>query len=958
MLRMVWRQARTRTYRSVALLAAVLVAAVGFAVLVAGAERARLAAGGFVELHARGAYDLLVRPAGSVSAPEQAGGLVRPGHLTGHERGFSVAQWHAIRAVPGVAVAAPAGVVGQVGVELHAVFDVTELLDPAREQQVIRIWPTSTADAGLSSRRHAEPLFAYVTTRPLAVPKYVGEFSSLDPQGREGWLAPDNSFLTQQELLTLGCSDVNVAYFALEQDRSGTWRPVCGTQYLSLHAPSGTVGTPELNSATFAMFQALPDGTFRDVTGLGTMRDAFRTAPRDATAHTVDRVEVAVRVPVWLPVGVVDPTAEAELAGLDRAIVSGDPLPSGVGEPVDNGQGLRVPALVASRIGIDEQLSVAIDRLVDVDPVARRPRTLLAELRSANPDATVTRSQDVAAVYEQAAHAGVIGSRLDRNIRVGAVRLSGPRGGDGPLIAEPVDFDRERAWFTTLSQFGERGVGGQALQPPLAGDVAFRPVTGDAFAQPESSSHPARAVSVGVFDPRRLTAFSTYSELPLELYEYGVPATTADASTVALRPGSSPSNYLALAPSMLISVESARQLTGRDDVIGAIRVRVADVTGVDAASRQRVQDVAATLAKIPGVAVDVTVGASPQLQPVRLAAGAYGRPELVLREHWPRTGAAVEIVRAADAKDLVLFGLILVACLGMLGNAAAASVRERRRELAVLMCLGWSGRRVGAMLIGEAAALGLVAGVLAVPLGALVVALTGGQPAWRLALLAIPVAALVSVAAAAVPAVRAARGYPAVGLHPAVGRFRRSRLTGLWRMAWAEALRTPGRTAAAVVAVTVAVAAIAALLTVQVGFRGTVAGTLLGDAVSVRVRSADLVLLAAVAGIAVATVVDVLYLGVRERAAEFAVLRATGWSDGLVTRLVLYQAALVSGVGALVGLAAVGTVIGQLAGPWPVRALLAHVAAGVAILTLSTLAASWPAAKARALSARTLGDDG
>lgn len=99
--------------------------------------------------------------------------------------------------MPGVEVAAPVGVVGQVGVELQAVFDVTGLLDPALERQVIRVWPTSTADAGLSCRRHPEPQFAYVTTRPLAVPKYVGELNPLDPQGREGWLAPDGSFLAQ-----------------------------------------------------------------------------------------------------------------------------------------------------------------------------------------------------------------------------------------------------------------------------------------------------------------------------------------------------------------------------------------------------------------------------------------------------------------------------------------------------------------------------------------------------------------------------------------------------------------------------------------------------------------------------------------------------------------------------------------------------------------------------------------
>ena len=85
-----------------------------------------------------------------------------------------------------------------------------------------------------------------------------------------------------------------------------------------------------------------------------------------------------------------------------------------------------------------------------------------------------------------------------------------------------------------------------------------------------------------------------------------------------------------------------------------------------------------------GLDVDITIGSSPSAQSVVLPAGTYGRPELTLSERWSRKGVAVAIVAAADRKSLLLLGLVLLVCVMFLGNAVAAAVRDRRRELGVL----------------------------------------------------------------------------------------------------------------------------------------------------------------------------------------------------------------------------------------------------------------------------------
>ena len=152
--------------------------------------------------------------------------------------------------------------------------------------------------------------------------------------------------------------------------------------------------------------------------------------------------------------------------------------------------------------------------------------------------------------------------------------------------------------------------------------------------------------------------------------------------------------------------------------ISAIRVRVADVGGYSERSAERVRLVAEQIAARTGLDVDITLGSSAAPQTVELPAGSFGRPMLRLTESWSALGVASIITQAVDRKSLVLFVLVLVVCVLFLANAVSAAVRDRRSELAVLSCLGWPVRRIAALILGEVALLGLIAGsALADPRG-------------------------------------------------------------------------------------------------------------------------------------------------------------------------------------------------------------------------------------------------
>jgi putative ABC transport system permease protein len=71
------------------------------------------------------------------------------------------------------------------------------------------------------------------------------------------------------------------------------------------------------------------------------------------------------------------------------------------------------------------------------------------------------------------------------------------------------------------------------------------------------------------------------------------------------------------------------------------------------------------------------------------------------------------ILAALDAASY----LILVVVLGILINALAMNVRERTREFGVLRAIGFGPRWVAAMVIGEAALVGLAGGAVALAIG-------------------------------------------------------------------------------------------------------------------------------------------------------------------------------------------------------------------------------------------------
>jgi putative ABC transport system permease protein len=846
--------------RAAALVIAVLVAATGFTVLTATARTSQLQVVGTVHAHSRSAYDILVRPRDSRSTAERTEGLIRGDFLSGIFGGITTRQYKRIKALRGVAVAAPVELVGYSLLTQTVAVDVTKLAGTTGTTAV-KVQLQWGSDRGLTTIAD-HPQYVYTTANPvtgLDTLQYDFESETL-PDGKT----------------VLNCPlDTGPANPYFGNDRLNCW--------------NRNPAEPGLTGSSYPPFEGVPSG------------------------HRVAYVDW----PIPVLIAAIDPRAEAQLDGVKSAVVSGRYLAESDADGTDDEGNTAIPVLASNTLNEDATLTARATLLPTAAAAAitsGASAEKLDTLTAAAPAGPIVARFTAAQVY----------ARLLTRLKEPATSTTPPVEVPAYWTGSTVTYADHHGTKTPAtvtnptstwaSQYYGTGFG---PVPVTTLDRQFRTLTNHEAASDSHSPFPSLK-TVGTFDPAKITGFDSLTAVPLGLFRTPSVTGATLASRAALggqplAPDGALTSYLQQTPTILTTLAGAEAFydnrwnsSAAEDPISSIRIRVAGAIGSDAVSRARVQQVAAAIEAKTGLTVDVTLGSSPAPQTIDLPAGLHGRPALSLTQNWVQKGVTTAIVSAVNRKSAILFLLVLIVCALVVANAAFASVRARIPELAVLSCLGWRPRRLFTLVTDELLLLGVTAGmlsaVLAIPAGHL----AGVHVTWARALIALPVAMLLAVLAGLLPALAAARAAPMEAVRATARAPRRAApVRSVPGLAVASMARRPGRSALAAAGLAVAVAAFTLLLAVTLAFQGSVVGSLLGNAITVQVRGVDYAAVAAILVLSGLGVADVLFISITERAVEFATLRAVGWRERRLREMVLTEGVVLG----LVGCAA-GAVIG------------------------------------------------
>ncbi len=927
MRRLAWSQLRFRTVRMVALLVGMLVATTAFTVLTAASRTSQLRTVGTVTAHFVPAYDILVRPEGSRTALESQTGTIQPNFLSGLYGGITMAQYHQIAGIPGVQVAAPIAMVGYTLLvpQLSFPLPAADLSRPGR--QLYRVTTTWVSQGG-ASRVTPPPSYVYVTPQRLGV-----DARSLYP------------------------------YLPTERLADGKSVSICPTD-INLEPRVDPFGVAAQSVCT-AWSKANSYGT-----------DGGLNTPYPAGARNPG---YAVEWDIPVLIAAVDPVAEAKLDGLNRAVISGHYLQESTR---DAGTTANFPVLASSVSGLDES---AVTRVTTLTPPASPPVMTASWItqHAAAPGQVISTSTTTARqAYQQllaslaVRYRGPAGAAPGQNIMyVGKVQ---------PSTGQPVSI--EAYWNVGPTTYRRSPSGTLAAQltrnPPSTWysggaqvasmdneDNQYRKVAVHAPATATFTSFPASPQLAGIFNPAKINEFDPLSRVPLGAYEPVVAAPASPATSRALHgsdllPNQNLGGYVSQPVDLITTLSALPALQntgyyGQDvhaaDPISVIRVRVAGVTGPNSVSLERIREVAQQIELRTHLDVDIVAGSSPAATTIDLPAGKFGQPALALTENWVKKGVALAILTAVDKNSVVLFALILVVCVLFVANSASVAVRGRRRELGVLACLGWTRPRLFATVLGELAAIGLSAGILGAAAALPLSSALGLHASPGRAALAVPIAVVIAVVAGLIPAWLAANAEPIASIRPPVLEIRRARHpAGVTGLAVANVLRTPGRALVGAVSLAIGVAALTVLAAVSFAFRGVLVGSLLGNAVAVQTRGVDYVAVIATVALGVLAVADVIFLSIRDRAAELATIRAFGWRESALSRLVVTEGAVIGVSGSIIGAAAGLIAAANFAGQRPAALYIVAAAAVIAGAIVTAAVALLPAQALRRLPAAHL----
>jgi putative ABC transport system permease protein len=892
--RLAWSQLRFRAVRMIALLAGLLLATTAFTVLTAASRTAQLRTTGTVSAHFAPAYDILVRPAGARTRLEAQTSVVQPNFLSGIFGGITTGQYRQIAGLTGVSVAAPIAMVGYTLVKIAIPVLLPAADNAGAGRQLFRYTTTWVSDGG-SSRISQPSSYLYLT--------------------------PDRLTMSSS-----GASDELVP--------GGAPADVCPQQFPAGGSPFG----PAAQSTAWCWSKVN-----------GTAGAFISTEP----AH---RAFATVNWSIPMLIAAVDPAAEARLDGLDHAVTSGRYLAQRAGGTRSGAGQAIFPVLAAASSGVGEYAETTVARLA----APSGPLTLSVARMASEESAPGSRVLTVRTTAQQA-YAVLLQSMTGRAsaepVReiwtAGPTRYSGRAGG---ILTPRRVSNPPSIWLPAQAT-------SSLLAAPMDNsDYQYRAL----HAQQPGGAEP-EAQLIGRFDPARVRSFDPLSEVPLGAYQAtaAVPATAASRAALrgpALLPSLNLGGYVSQPVDLITSLSAlpALENAGYGSLnagapISAIRVRVAGVTGPNPVSLERIREVAQQIAVRTHLDVDIVAGSSPEPLTIRLPPGRYGQPALTLTEDWVRKGVAVTILTAVDKDSVTLFVLILIVCVLFVANSASAAIRGRRRELGVLACLGWTRPRLFASVLGELAAVGVAAGVLGAILALGLSSVLGLHAAPARALLAVPVAAAVAVIAGLVPAWLGARADPVEAVRPPVLGVRRHRQPrGVAGLALVNVLRTPGRALVGALSLAVGIAALTVLTALTFAFRGVIVGSLLGDAVAIQVRAVDYVAVIATVVLGVLAVADAIFLNITERVAELALIRAFGWPESALSRLIITEGAITGLAGSLAGAALGLGAAAEFAGRLPVPLILTAAAAAAAGVIVTVTAALLPARAMRRTPAAPL----
>jgi ABC-type antimicrobial peptide transport system permease subunit len=411
---------------------------------------------------------------------------------------------------------------------------------------------------------------------------------------------------------------------------------------------------------------------------------------------------------------------------------------------------------------------------------------------------------------------------------------------------------------------------------------------------------------IGVYDPSKLAlALDPLTDVPMETYRPATASLVLDKDgnpvnppTEIINEGTSYS-LLTSPPLLLTTIDAAKSIMG-DKPISAIRVKVSGVETINEESQAILEKVAQTIEERTGLITDITLGSSPQ--PTLSYVPENGPKEAMgwIEQPWVKIGAAFGIYHESKMGSSVLMVIIMLVAIIYVISTNIVSFLARKKELALLLAIGWRNSNLVKMVFYEALILGVFVALSSLTMS--FVAYFQSDDEVPLSVIKFMLIGLIGfiiyLLGAIIPAFIVGRIKPKEAMSSGEISQNSRRLTkvdGIFSMAIGHFFGKWKRNTLSVLSILLPTALLMFFIFISLRLKGVLYTTWLGQFVSMEIGVSHYIILGVSLMIAILTTYEIMWQNVSERSPELSVLKAFGWSNNSVQSLVLMEG-LITGV--------------------------------------------------------------
>jgi ABC-type antimicrobial peptide transport system permease subunit len=418
---------------------------------------------------------------------------------------------------------------------------------------------------------------------------------------------------------------------------------------------------------------------------------------------------------------------------------------------------------------------------------------------------------------------------------------------------------------------------------------------------------------VGVYDPSKLAlSMDPLTDVPMETYRPATANLVLDKDGNPINPPATIQNegtaysLLTSPPVLLTTMEAAETIMG-DKPISAIRVKVSGVSNFSEESQAKLEKVAKEIEEQTGLITDITLGSSPQAT-LSYVPKAGPKKEAMgwIEQPWVHIGASIGIFKESKvASSSLMFIIMLVAIIYVL-STNIVSFLARKKELALLLAIGWRNRTLVKMVFYEALILGVFVAFSSLTMSFIAYFQSDDDvPISIMKFIIIGlIGFLIYLLGAIIPAFIVGHIHPKESMSAgeiSQNSRRLTKVTGVFSMAIGHFFGKWKRNVLSVISILLPTSLLMFFIFISFRLKGVLYTTWLGEFVAMEIGVSYYIIVGVCLLIAILTTYEIMWQNVSERSAELSVLKAFGWSDKSVQSLVLMEGLLTGILSGLFG---------------------------------------------------------